>query len=94
MEKVQKACIKAYHEMEERYARLILEYHDNAQRKEICDTVGMMIDAYNIAPAVTVTPKKDLSGEYSIEFHDDYDKQSGKFFEELIQKLGVGHCEI
>lgn len=91
---MEKACIKAYHEMEERYARLILEYHNNQQRKEICDTVGQMIDDYSIAPAVTVIPKKDLSGEYCIEFHDDYDKQSGVFFEKLIKKLGVDHCEI
>jgi len=88
------ACIKAYHEMEERYARLILAYHNNEQRNKICNTVGEMIEEQGIAPAVTVTPGKNLGGEYCIEFHDDYDKESGKFFEDLIKKLGVDHCEI
>lgn len=87
-------CIKAHHEMEERYARLILEYFSNDQRKTICDTVSEMIEAYKIAPSVTVTPKKDFCGEYSIEFHDDYDKESGQFFEALIKKLDIGFCEI
>jgi hypothetical protein len=41
-----------------------------------------------------VTPDKELGGEYSIEFHDDYDRDSANFFENLIKKLGVDHCEV
>lgn len=89
-----KPCIKAYHEMEERYSRLVLVYNNTEQRNLICDTVGKMIDEKGIAPGVTVTPKKDLGGEYAVEFHDDYDKKSGKFFEELIGKLDISHCEV
>jgi hypothetical protein len=88
------ACIKAYHEMEERYARLVLEYHSNEQRKIICDMVGEVINEFGVAPALTVTPGKNLGGEYSIEFHDDYDRDSANFFENLIKKLGVDHCEV
>ncbi len=89
-----KTCIKAFHEMEERYARLVLEYHDNEQRNLICDTVGEVINEFGIAPALTVTPGKNLGGEYSIELHDDYDRESQKFFELLIKKLDIGHCEV
>lgn len=92
--KAKEACIKAYHEMEERYSRLVLVYNSNKQRNTICDTVGEMIEKKGIAPAVVVTPGKNLSGEYSIEFHDDYDKQSGQFFEDLIKKLNINHCEV
>ncbi len=91
---MKKSCIKAYHEMEERYSRLVLVYNSNEQRNIICESVGKMIEEKDIAPAVVVTPGKDLGGEYSIEFHDDYDKQSGKFFEELIKKLDIDHCEV
>ena len=94
MKKTKKTCIKAYHEMEGRYSRLVLEYHNNEQRNLICDTVGMIIDKHGIAPSVIVTPGKELGGEYDIEFHDDYDRQSGVFFEELIKILDIGHCEI
>jgi hypothetical protein len=88
------ACIKAYHEMEERYARLVLVYHSNEQRKKICDTVGDMIERHKIAPSLTVTPTADLGGEYNIEFHDDYNRESQNFFEDLIKTLDVGHCEL
>ena len=91
---MKKTCIKAYHEMEERYSRLVLAYNSNEQRNHICNTVGKIIDTFGVAPAVTITPGKDLSGEYSIEFHDDYDKQSGKFFEEVIKQLDIDHCEV
>ena len=91
---MKKTCIKAYHEMEERYARLVLEYHNNEQRNLICDTVGMVIEEQGIAPSVIVTPGKELGGEYAVEFHDDYDKQGGIFFDELMKKLDIVHCEI
>ncbi len=91
---MKKTCIKAYHEMEERYSRLVLAYSSTEQRNHICNTVGKIIEVFKVAPSVVVTPGKDLSGEYSIEFHDDYDKQSGKFFEEVIKQLDIEHCEV
>jgi hypothetical protein len=91
---MESACIKAYHEMEERYARLILEYHSNEQRHQICDLVAKIIEETSIAPSLTVTPKKNFGGDYSIEFHDDYDRESFKFFEILIKRLGIDHCEL
>jgi len=87
-------CIKAYHEEEERYSRLILEYHNTKQRKKICKKVSNMIEKYHIVPFTTVTPKDGKNGEYSLEFHDDYDRKSGDFFEDLIHSLGVEHCEM
>jgi len=87
-------CLKAFHEMEERYTRLVIEYHSNAQRKQVCDTVGDVIEEFGVAPALTVTPGKNLGGEYSIEFHDDYRRDSQLFFDSLIAKLGIDHCEV
>jgi hypothetical protein len=53
-----------------------------------------VIDELGIAPALTITPGKNLGGEYDIEFHDDYDRESFRFFETPIKKLGVDHCEV
>ncbi len=89
-----KTCIKAYHEMEERYARLELLYFNIDQRALICNTVTDMIKKYGIAPDVTTTAKDKESGEYVIEFHDDYDRASCNFFEDLIKNLNIGHCEV
>ena len=92
--KMSNACIQAYHEMEERYARLVLKYHTNEQKNLICNTIGGIIDQFGVTPALTITPNKNLEGEYSIELHDDYDRESQKFFEVLIKKLGIHRCEI
>jgi len=86
--------IKAHHEMEERYARLVLEYFSNEQRKEICDAVAESIELLDIAPSLIVTPKKNQCGEYSIEFHDDYDQESHSFFESLIKELNINPKEV
>ncbi len=88
------ACIKAYHEMEERYSRLILEYHSLEQKEQIFDTANRLIKKHQIFPTKIITPKGDFSGDFCLEFHDDYDKKSGQFFEDLIKALGVDHCEL
>ncbi len=88
------ACIKAYHEMEERYSRMILEYHSLEQKEEIFNISNELIKKYKIYPTKIITPKGDFTGNFCLEFHDDYDKASENFFEELIKKLGVDHCEI
>jgi len=90
----QPACIKAYHEMEERFSRMILEYHSLEQKEQIFNTANELIKKYKIYPTKIITPKGDFSGEFCLEFHDDYDKKSGAFFEDLIKRLGVDHCEL
>ena len=89
-----KACIKAYHEMEERYSRLILEYNNLEQKEQIFNTTNDLIKKYKIYPTKIITPKGDFCGEFCLEFHDDYDKDSEAFFEELIKTLDIDHCEI
>jgi len=89
---VSQTCIQAYHEMEERYARLVLKYHSNSQRNEILDAIEQSIAEHNMTPSITLSPAGE-SGECAVEFHDDYDKQSSTIFEFLIKKLGIASCE-
>jgi hypothetical protein len=88
------ACIKAYHEMEERYSRLVLEYHSLEQKEQIFNASNEIIKKYKVYPTKIISPKGDFNGNFCLEFHDDYDKVSGTFFEELIKVLGVDHCEL
>ncbi len=91
---MKKNCdIKAYHEEEERYSRLVLEYHSTKQRQEICDAVAKAIEKFDMVPYTIITPKDDKSGEYLLEFHDDYDRRSGDFFEEILKLLKVDRCD-
>jgi len=87
------ACIKAFHEMEERYSRLELEYHDLQQKEQIFNIANKLIKKYGIYPTKIITPKGDFEGVFCLEFHDDYDRKSEAFFEEMIKELGIDHCE-
>ena len=88
------ACIKAYHEMEERYARLEIEYFTLEQKEDIFHATNELIKTYQVYPAQTMTPDGEFKGKFCIEFSDDYDKVSGDFFEAMIKKLNIGKCEI
>ncbi len=89
-----KSCIKAYHEMEERYARLVIEYFTLEQKEAIFHTTNELIKDFKVYPSQTMSPKGEFQGEFCIEFSDDYDKVSGEFFESMIKKLEIDKCEI
>ncbi len=85
---MQEQC-KAHMSMEERYAKLELDYGNLEEKKKICNLVNDLIAKYKISPQITVEPQTVETGEYVIEFHDDYDKKAGPFFEELLHKLNI-----
>ena len=87
-------CIKAYHEMEERYARLVIEYFTLEQKESIFHATNELIKELKVYPSQTMQPKGEFEGEFTLEFNDDYDKVSGDFFEKIIQKLNISKCEI
>ncbi|KIM03870.1 MAG: hypothetical protein KU28_11025 [Sulfurovum sp. PC08-66] len=88
--------IKAYVRMEERYEGLNILFETNNDLKE---------DIYNVIDAVKketgLTPfifekistdRKDIQAIY-IEFHDDVHRTGGDFFEMILKRLNVDHCE-
>ena len=89
-----KACIEAYHEMEERYAMLEIKFFDKEQSSQINKAIVTAIKEFEVSPDIMVEHDNDNPNEgiYLIEFHDDYDKESGEFFEKIIKDLGIGHC--
>ena len=87
-----KKC-KAHVQMEERYARLEIDYDSLKEKKDICNLVNDLIEIHKISPQITVEPKTTETGEYIIEFHDDYDKKAGDFFEDLLKKLNITKCD-
>ncbi|WP_281950986.1 hypothetical protein [Nitrosophilus kaiyonis] len=84
---------KAHIQMEERYARLEIDYDNLEEKKAICNFVNDLIAVHKISPQITVEPKTTETGEYIIEFHDDYDKKAGDFFEDLLKKLDIKKCD-
>jgi len=91
-----KPCIEAYHEMEERYAKLEIRFYDKNQSLQINNAVINAIKEFEVSPDIVVEHDNDNQNEgiYIIEFHDDYDKESGEFFEKIIKDLKIGHCTM
>jgi len=71
-------CIR----MEERYSKLELLCNDNCQ--EALSIIEELLAKYKLTPELFIE-----DGVIEVEFHDDYDKRAGPFYEELAQKLGI-----
>ena len=84
---------RAHVSMEERYARLEIDYESAEEKRSICNLVDDLIAKYHISPQIEVQPLDVNRGSYIIEFHDDYDKKAGPFFEELLKSLGIAKCD-
>ncbi len=91
-----KACIKAYHEAEERYAMLEIKYFSKEQSSLINSNIMKNMKKFEVSPDITIEHNNENENEgiYVIEFHDDYNKKSEDFFETIIKELDIGSCSI
>ena len=87
-------CIKAYHRQEERYCGLNLEFTVPSDKDKIVKNVAELKAELKLDPDVFENNKPDGTGGVYIEFLDDYDKESGIFFEALIKRLDIKECEV
>lgn len=88
------SCIKAYHRQEERYCGLNLEFTKPEDKDRIFKIIADLKSELNLNPDVFDNNKPDGSGGVYIEFLDDYDRESGDFFEEVIKRLDIKECEV
>ncbi len=84
--------ITAIHSREERYARLELLYRSEEERQKIFDALDELDHKKECSFEVSDTKESDGRGIVTIELHDDYDKESGPFFDAVIKKLGIDRC--
>ncbi|BDY12147.1 hypothetical protein [Hydrogenimonas cancrithermarum] len=85
--------ITAIHSHEERYEKLELFYKDENEKQKILDTVDQLSWRPECQIEICSVEEGDGRGFVSIEFHDDYDKEAGAFFDTLIHRLGIDRCE-
>jgi hypothetical protein len=83
--------IEAVHHSEERYASLMLVSFDREQRDNIETVVDTITKEFNSKPRVCVS---EVGGtvETTIEYHDDYGKESGAVFDKILKQLNVSEC--
>ncbi|WP_456431682.1 hypothetical protein [Nitratifractor sp.] len=83
--------IEAHMRMEERYEGLCLRYGPDTQtRQRILDAIEEAKRATGLKPVVfeNISKEHDKDAIY-IEFHDDYKREAGPFFEAVLHHLNT-----
>lgn len=82
--------IKAFHQSEERYRGLQLEYDGSAALKE---AIFEVIDDVTLETGMIPKLYTNSSDSISIEFYDKHDRDGGRYFVNVLGKLGISCCE-
>ncbi|WP_345969304.1 MULTISPECIES: hypothetical protein [Sulfurimonas] len=82
--------IRAFHQREERYQGLQIEFDGSESVKSrILDTIDSVSQQRGISPSLNHFSDASIY----IEFHDEYDRDGGEFFADLLGRLGIAQCE-
>ncbi len=87
--------IKAYYRREERYEGLqIVFFKDTDDREKVQKVIDDAVERSGTAPKVYENCYKNEPNKcaFYIEFEDDYDKDAGALFEDVLCKLGITQC--
>ena len=86
-------CIDAAYKGEERYTKISLAYSNDEQHAEINTALESVLKActldYNCYTSDIANGRKVVV----VEFHDDYDRESGKILEKLMKQLDIKECQ-
>ncbi|WP_353662362.1 hypothetical protein [Hydrogenimonas sp. SS33] len=85
--------ITAIHSHEERYEKLELLYRNAEEKARILDAIASTPWRKECQVEISTIEEGEGRGIVSVEFHDDYDKEAGPFFDVLMKKLGIDRCE-
>lgn len=86
--------IKAYYRREERYEGLQIVFWGEEDKKKIADAIEAAKQKRGVDPDIfeNCYPDTPEKCAFYIEFPDDYDKEAGPFFEEVLCAIGVKQC--
>ena len=85
-------AIDAEFKSEERYAKISLAYSTEEQYKQINDALDQIHCEYDLERNIYETDVSNGRKVIVIEYHDDYDRESGAILEKLIKSLGITNC--
>ncbi len=82
--------------MEERYAglSLVFEQNRNDLKEEIDQAIRRVCEITKLEPLVFDNKSTDKDGHeaFYVEFTDETQRESGAFFTQVLQELGIDHC--
>jgi len=85
-------CIDAEYKGEERYTKISLAYSTQEQYKKINGALEKVHEDYSLEQNIYESDIANGRKVIVIEYHDDYDRQAGAIFEELMKTLQIDHC--
>jgi hypothetical protein len=84
--------IEAIHHSEERYSSLTLVAFSEDQKSQIQELLNTRKDLDKENIQISESQVNEML-ETTIEYHDDYDKESGIVFDEIIKTLKIEVCD-
>ncbi|MHC3995403.1 hypothetical protein ACXWTF_11295 [Thiomicrolovo sp. ZZH C-3] len=82
--------MRAFHQREERYQGLQIEFDgSDAVKSRILDMIASVSKQRGISPSLNHFSDASIY----LEFHDEYDRDGGEFFADLLGRLGIAKCE-
>jgi len=88
-----KCGIDAEYRGEERYSKLSLAYANGDEEKKVNDAIEEAISKFAIQPQIYSSNINDGRKVIVIEYHDDYNRDTGKIFEQIMKKLDIKECQ-
>ncbi len=85
-------CIDAEFKGEERYTKISLAYSTPEQYEEINNALEIVNKTHSIKQNIYESDITNGRKVLVIEYHDDYDRQAGEIFENLMKILKIDHC--
>ena len=81
--------IDAEYKGEERYSKLTIAYGSDEEKQHVEDTVQSTIVKYDIKPELYTSDINSNRQALVVEYHDDYDREAGTIFEEILKILDI-----
>ncbi|MEA1919616.1 MAG: hypothetical protein U9N52_07240 [Campylobacterota bacterium] len=89
-----KQCnIDAVYHGEERYSKLSLAFRSEEERQDIETAISESTKGFSLEPQIYTSDVSNGKKVIVIEFHDDYDREAGVIFDNMLKKLGIESCE-
>jgi len=85
--------IDAEFRSEERFSRLSLAFQNKQERENVVSEVESIIKKYSLTPDIHFADISNGKAVMVIEYHDDVSREAGEIFENIMQSLGIDHCE-
>lgn len=84
--------IDAEYKGEERYSKLSIAYANEEEKTTVNEAVNSVIPNHDIKPEIHTSDIANGRKVLVLEYHDDYDREAGIIFEEILKILNIKCC--